>query len=164
MATKVYLDPTGKLVIVDNGNTINPIKVSDFFFDRDDSSETVFFRDKSDDYKYASLASEVQDEFGTPVGTYQDVLDLLTSLVDDNVTSEIKRKKTPTSILTTTSHDIPVGASEVSVFNNGTTDATVNGVKCPAGVTRTFGFKNEIDTQIVCTASATSELIIDYMM
>lgn len=84
--------------------------------------------------------------------------------------AELKRQKTPTSVITDgtelpTAYEvsIPVGASEISVFNNGTTDATVNGVKCPAGVTRTFGFKNEIDTAIVCTGNATAELIIDYM-
>lgn len=71
--------------------------------------------------------------------------------------------KTPTSIASTGVTNIPAFATEISIFNNGTGDATVNGVKCPPGVTRTFGFKNPTSAIIVCDGLGTEELIIDYM-
>lgn len=72
--------------------------------------------------------------------------------------------KTPTSVVSTGVTNIPVGATEISIFNNGTGDGTVNGVKIPAGVTRTFGFKNPTSAIIVCNGGGTEELIIDYMV
>ena len=72
--------------------------------------------------------------------------------------------KAPTSFASTGVTNIPVGATEVSIFNNGTGDAEVNGTKIPAGVTRTFGFNNPTSAIIVCDGGGTEELIIDYMV
>jgi hypothetical protein len=72
-------------------------------------------------------------------------------------------QKTATSVNTTVISNIPVGASEISIFNNGMADATVNSTPLPAGVTRTFGFKNEIDTLIVCNGNG-NQILIDYMV
>jgi hypothetical protein len=166
MATKVYLDTTGATVIIDNGTAqVNTINVSEFFFDRNDTTEQVILRDSNDDYKLVVDAADVQDETGTPIGTYQDVIDFLTGLVgiptDVNVVSVVKA---PTSVASTGVTNIPEGATEISIFNNGTGNATVNGVVCPAGVTRTFGFKNPTSAIIVCDGGGTEELIIDYML
>ena len=166
MAVKVYLDTTGATVIIDNGTAqVNTINVSEFFFDRNDTTEQVILRDSNDDYRLVVDAADVQDDRGTPIGTYQDVIDFLTKLVgipaDVNVVSVLK---TPISFSSSGVTNVPVGATEVSVFNNGTGDAIVNGVKCPAGVTRTFGFKNPISAVIVCDGRGTEELIIDYML
>jgi hypothetical protein len=72
--------------------------------------------------------------------------------------------KVPISVASTGITNIPAGTTEISIFNNGTGDATVNGVKCPPGVTRTFGFKNPTSAIIVCDGGTTEELIIDYML
>jgi hypothetical protein len=90
--------------------------------------------------------------------------------IADN-TQGISELKTPTSVITDGTElptpyevTIPAGASEISIFNNGTGDATVNGVKCPPGVTRNFGMRNPISAVIVCNGGGTEELIIDYML
>ena len=70
--------------------------------------------------------------------------------------------KTPTSVNTTGAGSVPIGASEISFFNNGSLDATVNGTPLPAGVTRTFGFKNDIDTAIAYNGNG-EQVLIDYM-
>jgi len=70
--------------------------------------------------------------------------------------------KTPTSVNTTGAGTVPIGASEISFFNNGSIDATVNGTPLPAGVTRTFGFKNDIDTAIAYNGNG-EQVLIDYM-
>lgn len=81
----------------------------------------------------------------------------------DADTSALTAAKTPTSVVSTGVTNIPAGATEISVFNNGTGNATVNGTVLPAGVTRTFGFKNPTSAQIVCDGGGTEQLIIDYM-
>ena len=81
-----------------------------------------------------------------------------------NGIASLNASKTATSVVTTGTHNVPVGATEVSIFNNGTGDATVNGTKIPAGVTRTFGFKNPLAAIIACDGGGTEELIIDYMV
>lgn len=73
------------------------------------------------------------------------------------------KAKTPTSVASTGVTNIPAGATEISIFNNGTGDATVNGVVCPPGVTRNFGMRNPTSAVIVCDGGGTEELIIDYM-
>lgn len=75
----------------------------------------------------------------------------------------LSAQKTPTSIVTIANHTVPIGATEVSIFNNGATAATVNGTTLPPGITRTFGFRNPIASAIVCT-SAGNQLLIDYMV
>lgn len=77
----------------------------------------------------------------------------------------LTNQKTPTSIDTDvagTAGSVPIGATEISFFNAGNNDATVNGITIPAGVTRTFGFHNPISTAITFDA-LTSRLLIDYM-
>lgn len=86
-----------------------------------------------------------------------------TLVVADQKLGYLTVDKTPTSIASTGVTNIPAFATEISIFNNGTGDAIVNGVKCPAGVTRTFGFKNPTSAIIVCDGLGTEELIIDYM-
>lgn len=71
--------------------------------------------------------------------------------------------KTATSVSTTATGTVPIGASEISFFNNGNNDATVNGIPLPAGVTRTFGFKNDIDTAIAFDGNG-EQILIDYMV
>lgn len=82
----------------------------------------------------------------------------------DLILENLVEQRTPTSVVTTGSYIIPIGASEISIFNNSTIDALVNGTSIPSGVTRTFGFKNPIDTSITCNGNGVSELIIDYMI
>ena len=72
MAVKVYLDPTGNVISVENGTaTSNQINVKDFFFDKNDTTQEVVIRDKNDGYTLRTPSTEVQNQAGTPVGTYQ---------------------------------------------------------------------------------------------
>lgn len=82
-----------------------------------------------------------------------------------NAIASLNASRTPTSIDTDVAGatgNVPVGATEISFFNAGSADATVNGTTIPAGVTRTFGFKNPINAAIAFDA-LTSRLLIDYM-
>ena len=88
------------------------------------------------------------------------VINTFGSLENTNLLIE---QKTPTSIATSSTVTIPIGATEVSVFNNGDLTGSVNGTVIPAGVTRNFGFKNPIETTISVNGTGT-ELIIDYML
>ncbi|MHA2403980.1 MAG: hypothetical protein ACXADH_13375 [Candidatus Kariarchaeaceae archaeon] len=80
MAVKVWID--GNVVYVDNGvATANPINLSTFFFEKDDDSLTVTLRDSNDGFKIRAPFGDIQDEFGTPIGTYVQVVDFLESIV-----------------------------------------------------------------------------------
>jgi hypothetical protein len=81
MAVKVWID--GNVVYVDNGvATANPINLKTFFFEKDDDSQTVTLRDSNDGFILRTPSSDVQDQGGTPIGTFQDVVDFLESVVD----------------------------------------------------------------------------------
>lgn len=99
----------------------------------------------------------LQTTLNALITTIDAVLD--TIKVDTGI---ITLSKTATSINTTGSGSVPIGASEVSFFNNGSLDATVNGTPLPAGVTRTFGFKNDILVAIAYDGNG-EQLLIDYM-
>jgi len=74
--------------------------------------------------------------------------------------------KTPKSYALSTGHTIPAGATEISVFNNSSnvaSTAVVNGTVLPAGVTRSFGFRDPIAKSIICNGNG-DELLIDYMI
>jgi hypothetical protein len=90
------------------------------------------------------------------------------NIINGNLTDvelEIKRQKTATSVVISAgAHVVPIGASEVNVFNEaGTNVASVNGVIQSVGVSKSWGYKNEIDTTITCTSNGDT-LLIDYML
>ena len=77
--------------------------------------------------------------------------------------TQINGPKQAVSLVSNAVVTIPIGATEVSVFNNGDLTGSVNGTVIPAGVTRNFGFKNPIETTISVDGTGT-ELLIDYML
>jgi hypothetical protein len=80
MAVKVYID--GDVVIVDNGTAqVNTIRLDSFFFDQNVDTETVYIRDTDDDYNLKVLAADMQDQAGTPIGTFADVVTYLKGFI-----------------------------------------------------------------------------------
>lgn len=75
---------------------------------------------------------------------------------------KLTAQRTTVKIVTSGTHNIPVGATEVDVFNNGTADAQCNGGKLPSGVTESYGYRNPIDAPIAVDGGGTVELIITY--
>ncbi len=183
MAVKVYLDPTGETIIVDNGTArVNTINVESFFFDRNDETEQVTLRDSNDDYKLTVASSDVQDELGTPIGTYQNVVDFLTTLVAagqngateetlievrDNI-EDIEQildpaTRTHNPVIVTGIGNVPSGSLRGSVFNSGDAAGTWNGISLPAGIGIPWGQTGVRDpySQIDYDATGTT-FIIEY--
>lgn len=86
-----------------------------------------------------------------------------TNALLEEIRDKLVAQKTPTSVVTTTTENIPVGASEVSVFNNGSSNATVNGTILPPGFERSFGFLAPTATTIPVVANG-NQVLIDYMI
>jgi hypothetical protein len=142
MSVKVYLDPAGQTITVDNGTAqSNVINVNTFFFEKNDATSEVTLRDSNDDYKLRTLSSDVQNEAGNPIGTYQNVVDFLISLMSAGAT------RTPTLVRATTAATVAAGARSVSFFNSGSTDTpTIDGIVLKQGETVSFNAGGEDDT------------------
>ena len=93
--------------------------------------------------------------------------DFATEVTLASVDTEVKTltaSKTPTKVVSAGITVIPIGATEVSIFNNGAGAATSNGGTIPAGVEETYGFHNPIDTAITVDGLTTEQMIITYMI
>lgn len=142
----------------------------------DQDIEILLVRDEGDSDVVVQQITNYQT--GTPVVSYKKVdgtthtvigplVYLDPSAVMNLILTELQvttAQKTPTHYVGTGTHNVPIGATEISIFNNGTGDATVNATIIPAGVTRTFGFKNPIAVAIACDGVGSEQLIIDYMI
>jgi hypothetical protein len=170
MSVKVYLDPTSQAITVDNGTAqSNVIDVDTFFFEKNDATSEVTLRDRNDDYKLRTLSSDVQNEAGAPIGTYQNVVDFLITLMAtanasiDAIASELTPEtRTPFFTRATTGGTILAGARSVSFFNSGGNDIpTVLGAVIKQDEEVSFNAGGEGDTlaAIVYTV-ASGELLI----
>ena len=176
----VLIDPQGNYFEEECENVLvtkkkEDSKVYDIAFLR---QETQSIRNLS--YSFPDIAfSDIIDQAGDPYQSVEDwetfyqqntgVGSIALSMTKAGLATEstllaITKSKTPTSFASTGVTNVPIGATEVSIFNNGTGDGIVNGTKIPAGVTRTFGFNNPTSAVIVCDGRGTEELIIDYML
>jgi hypothetical protein len=82
-----------------------------------------------------------------------------------NILTEIQKltaEKAPVSLTQNTDHVVPVGATEITVFNNGATNITINGAVTPPGFKRSYGFKNPISAVLNVVTSG-NQVLIDYM-
>ena len=170
MSVKVYLDPTSQVINVDNGTAqSNQIDVSTFFFEKNDATSEVTLRDRNDDYKLRTLSSEVQDEAGLAIGTYQNVVDFLIGLMAeassaiDAIALELTPEtRTPFFTRAATGGTILAGARSVSFFNSGGDDIpTVLGavLKQDEGIKFSAGGEGDTLAAIVYTV-VSGELLI----
>lgn len=162
-------EQTNNLLITNNGLLNSLLAESKIDFEmasvRDSNGDIYQLVFEKDETTGAVITSYIDADgnIAVPVGAVEflDPLSLLSTIITE--IQKLTAAKAPTSVASTGITNIPTGATEISVFNNGTGNATVNGTTCPPGVTRTFGFKNPTSAIIVCDGGGTEQLIIDYM-
>jgi hypothetical protein len=118
--TKVYLDSTSTTVFVDSTTLKSKVLgVNDFFFEKDDGTQTIRLRSLNDDWSLRVPSVDVAGNSGVPIGTYNEVVDYLSSIVSKgHTTIDIS------GFLKTVSHDTTLTgdgteANPLSVVNSG---------------------------------------------
>lgn len=138
--TKVYLDSSGKTVIINNGTASSSVvNVDAFNFDKNDAGEYFILKDANDGWKLKVLASEFANEAGTLVGAYNDVIAYLIGLVPvgvgDIVAGNVETPMTIEDVYVVTTNETgstPAGVKSFSILFEGTGGA-LNGVPVVSG-------------------------------
>ena len=137
MAVRIYLDSTGSVVTIDDGfNNSNQIRVVDFVFNKNDYTQEVTFKDKNNDYSLRTLSTEVKDQAGVSVGTYQDVVNLLISFIADS--SNVSGVESVTGLNTDNTDPlnpvVKIGVDEVTITGTGTITDPLSVIPLPVSI------------------------------
>ena len=137
MAVRIYLDSTGSVVTIDDGfNNSNQIRVVDFVFNKNDYTQEVTFKDKNNDYSLRTLSTEVKDQAGVSVGTYQDVVNLLISFIADS--SNVSSVESVTGLNTDNTDPlnpvVKIGVDEVTITGTGTITDPLSVITLPISI------------------------------
>ena len=137
MAVRIYLDSTGSVVTIDDGfNNSNQIRVVDFVFNKNDYTQEVTFKDKNNDYSLRTLSTEVKDQAGVSVGTYQDVVNLLISFIADS--SNVSSVESVTGLNTDNTDPlnpvVKIGVDEVTITGTGTITDPLSVIPLPVSI------------------------------
>ena len=137
MAVRIYLDSTGSVVTIDDGfNNSNQIRVVDFVFNKNDYTQEVTFKDKNNDYSLRTLSTEVKDQAGVSVGTYQDVVNLLISFIADS--SNVSSVESVTGLNTDNTDPlnpvVKIGVDEVTITGTGTITDPLSVITLPVSI------------------------------
>lgn len=118
-ATEIYLDPSGKTVIVDNGVASTAIiDVDAFNFDKNDEDEYFVLRDANDDWKLKVLASDAAFSGGALIGSYASVYSYLNGLIPESVIGVV-----------TGNSEVPSTVEEVYSLGVNETGSTISGIR-----------------------------------